>query len=533
MRRRDPGAACLGILLLLAGITGGLLAVDAGPAPALRHAYLIPTLWAALRFGRRGGTLVSALAVLLYAPLVLPAFERGSRESLEGLLSLGWLAGIGPLAGALASQARAHAERYDTLLAIQRTLAREAPLDGLLRDAAAQVRRSLRAHAVALAVSAGPPAPALVHCQAAGAPGVPLVRLREDSAAAWVWRSGQSLFVSDLASDPRLGGDGLAAARPRRTLVVPLQGQAETIGVMVVERIGEVPRGELGTIETVALQLGLGIENARLAQRQRRFAAELEAKVAAATQRLRELDQAKSDFVSIVSHELRTPLTAIQGFSELILNRSLAPERRRRCLDYILREAERLGRMVDDLLDLSRIESGTGEPLRRLPLDLGPLLEVNAELFGCQSAIHAIRVEVSDGLRPVLADRDAVDRILKNLISNAIKYSPRGGPVLIRAACAANDPDGVELSVEDHGLGIPPEALDRIFEKHYRVPARDRTGARGLGIGLALVKSLVEAQGGNITVSSQPGRGSRFRVTLPVAPEPEPRIRRGTSGASP
>lgn len=532
MRGGDPGVASLAILLLLAGITGGLLLLDAGPAPALRHAYLIPTLWAAVRFGRRGGTLVSALGVLFYAPLVLPSFEHGeiSRESLEGLLFLGWLAAIGPLAGALVSQARARAERYDTLLAIQHALAREAPFDGLLRDAAAQVRQSLRAHAVTLAVATDPLGPSLVHCQVAGAPHATLVGLREDSAAAWVRRSGQSLFVPDLGSDSRLGGDGLAAGRPRRALVVPLQGQTETIGVMVVERIGEFARGERGAIETVGLQLGLGIENARLAQRQRRFAEELEAKVAAATQRLSELDRAKSDFVSIVSHELRTPLTAIRGFSELVLNRSLPAERRHRCLDYILREAERLGRMVDDLLDLSRIESGKGEPLNRLPLDLRPLLEANAELVGCQSAIHEIRVEVSGELPPVLADRDAVDRILKNLISNAIKYSPQGGPVLIRAARSADDRDRVEVSVEDFGLGIPPEALDRIFEKYYRVAPSDGARTRGLGIGLALVRSLVEAQGGSVTVSSQPGCGSRFRVTLPVV---ESAGRRAGSDASP
>lgn len=519
MRGGRPGLAALSILLLLAGITGGLLWEDPGPALGLRHVYLIPTLWGALHFGLRGGALASLLAVLLYAPLVLPALEERelSRETLDELLFLGWLGGIGPLAGALISQARARAERYETLLALQQTLACGAPLDHLLATVVEQVRQSLRAHAVTLAVAAEGGDPVVMRCQEGEASWMPSPGLGEDSAATRVWRQGRSLFIPDLESDPRLGGDGLAPEPPRRALLVPLRGQAGSTGVMVVERIGELPRGERGAIETLGLQLALGMENARLAQRQRRFAEELEEKVAAATQRLRELDQAKSDFISIVSHELRTPLTSIQGFSELLLHRATPPERQRQFLGHILRESERLGRMVEDLLDLSRIETGRGKPFNRIPLDLSPLLEVNAELFGCQSSIHDVRVEVSGGLPLVLADRDAVDRVLKNLISNAIKYSPRGGPVVIRAARSVTNPGLVEISVEDRGVGIPPEVLGRIFEKYYRVAHPDAAQVRGLGIGLALVKSLVEAHGGTVRVSSGPGHGSRFLVTFPVA----------------
>jgi len=462
---------------------------------------------------------VSFLAVLLYAPLVLPALEEEglTRETLEGLVSLGWLLGIGPLAGELVSQARVRAERYDALLALQQTLASGAPLDSLLGEAAERARRSLRAHAVTLAVAAEGADPVMVRCQEGEVVRRTGLGLGEASAAAWVWSRGRSLFLPDLESDPRLGGDGLAPGRPRRAFLVPLGAQVNPIGVMVVERLGELPRGERAAIETLGHQLALGIENARLVQRQRRFAEELQEKVAATTQRLRELDQAKSDFVSIVSHELRTPLTSLQGFSELLLNRATAPERQRRFLSHILHESERLSRIVEDLLDLSRIEAGQGKPFNRIPLDLGPLLEVNAELFNCQSPIHDVRAEVANGLPPVLADRDAVDRVLKNLLSNAIKYSPRGGLVLLRAARSATDPGLVEVSVEDRGAGIPPEALGRIFEKYYRVSSPEARQVRGLGIGLALVKSLVEANGGSVRVASSPEQGSCFTVTLPVA----------------
>jgi signal transduction histidine kinase len=513
------GFQAVGILLLLAGITAWLLWADPGPAPGLRHAYLIPALWGGLRFGRRGGALVSVLAVLLYAPLVLPALEEQGvgRETLEGLVFLGWLGGIGPLAGGLVSRARVRAERYDTLLTLQRTLASGGPLDRLLGEVAEQARRSLRVHAVTLAVAGDGADPVVVRSEEAEAPRTTTPALSNDSAAAWAWSRGRTLFIPDLGSDPRLAGDGLAPGRPRRALLVPLQGQAAPMGVMVVERIGELRSGERAALETLGLQLALGIQNSRLAERQRRFAEELEEKVARATRRLRELDRAKSDFVSMVSHELRTPLTSIQGFSELLLNRPVPPERQRRFVGYILQESERLGRIVEDLLDLSRIEAGTGRPLNRIPLDLVPLLEVNAELFSCQSPVHEVRVEVSGDLPAVLADRDAVDRVLKNLLSNAIKYSPRGGPVLLRAARFRDDPGLVEISVEDRGVGIPPEAMERVFEKYYRILHPDAAKVRGLGIGLALVKSLVEAQGGSVSVTSCPGHGSCFALTLPVA----------------
>ncbi len=520
MRGGRPGLAAVGILALLGVLSGWLLWTDPGPAPALRHAYLIPVLWGALRFGRQGGALASLLALLLYALVVLPAIEAEglTRDTLDGLVSLGWLAGIGPLVGTLVSHARAGAERYDTLLTLQQTLGGDGSLHHVLSAAAEQVRLSLRAAAVTLAVAVEGADPVVVRrykeekASQTITPG-----LGRDSAAAWVWGWGRSLFIPDLESDPCLGGDGLAPGYPRRALLVPLLAQAESIGVMVVERIGELSGGERAAIEALALQLALGIENARLVHRQRRFAEELEEKVAAATQKLRELAQAKSDFVSIVSHELRTPLTSIQGFSELLLNHAAPPERQRQCLGYILHESERLGRIVEDLLDLSRIEAGKDNLFSRVPMDLTPLLEVNAELFGCQSPTHDVRLEVPGDLPPVLADRDAVDRVLKNLLSNAIKYSPRGGPVRLRAARSGIDPGLVEISVEDQGLGIPPEAIGRVFEKYYRLPQPDQAWVPGLGIGLALVKSLVEAHGGTVGVTSCPGRGSCFRVTLPIA----------------
>ncbi len=265
----------------------------------------------------------------------------------------------------------------------------------------------------------------------------------------------------------------------------------------------------------MALHLSLAVENARLMLRQRRFTEELEEKVTAATERLRQLDQAKTEFVSVVAHEMRTPLTALQGFTELLLSRAVPPERAARFLGHLHSEAERLGRIVAELLDLSRLESGRPLELRCEAVDLPQVIERNFDLFAVQHQRHRFQWTPYPGVETLHADRDAVDRILKNLISNAVKYSPGGGRVIVATRAADDRPGMVELSVEDDGIGIPVNQLSRIFDKYVRVPDRRTATVRGLGLGLALVRALAEAHGGSVEVESLPGKGSTFRVFLP------------------
>jgi len=501
-----------GILLGFGAVTAALVWMDAGPASGFRHLYLVPTLWAALRFGGLGGGSGGLLGALLYAPFVLPAIERDglTADAVEGLISLGLFLFVGSVTGALARRAWTRAARVQMLLSLQGALTGGEGLRDLLGEVVRQLQAALEAEAVAIVLGGGAEPPVA----ARGAEGAGAVA--EDSAARWVVRAGKSLFVSDLESDRRFGAPWRSAGPPRRALLVPLGAREGRLGVLVIERRGEFPRELRAAVETLALALALGIDNACLAERQRRFAEELEQKVAAATRRLRELDRAKSDFVSIVSHELRTPLTSIQGFSELLLTRPPAAEGARRCLEAIHREAERLGRIVADLLDLSRIESGRERALGTAPLALGPLVDANVHLFASQSAAHTIEPDLPAALPAVLADHDALDRVLKNLLANAIKYSPKGGPIRVWAR-VAEESGRVELGVEDRGVGIPAAALPRIFERYCRVPHPDTAQVRGLGLGLALVKSLVEAQSGRIRVESQVGVGSRFIVSLPIA----------------
>jgi signal transduction histidine kinase len=218
----------------------------------------------------------------------------------------------------------------------------------------------------------------------------------------------------------------------------------------------------------------------------------------------------------VVAHELRTPLTALQGFSELLLSRAVPPERAARFLRYLHNEAHRLGRIVGELLDLSRMETGRCIELKRELVDLNELLERNVELFATQHRSHRFRWSLCPEATALQADRDAVDRILKNLISNAVKYSPGGGRVSVTAGPATDRAGMVELLVEDDGIGISARHLPRIFDKYVRVHDRQTANVRGLGLGLALVRALAEAHGGCVEVESLPGKGSKFRVLLPV-----------------
>ena len=150
-------------------------------------------------------------------------------------------------------------------------------------------------------------------------------------------------------------------------------------------------------------------------------------------------------------------------------------------------------------------------------MDLAALIERNIEIFAAEHHEHHFRWTASGPDVMLRADPDALDRMLKNLLSNAVKYSPRGGQVCVSACPAEDQPGMIELAVEDDGVGIPADQLRRIFDKYVRVPHPETAAARGLGLGLSLVKALAEAHGGRVEVDSLPGKGSRFRLLLPEA----------------
>ena len=498
-----------GPLALVAAIALAAAIADSAASLPLRHLYLLPAGWAALRGGAQAAGLIGLLAGLLQGLQVLPVIERSGLGSgaVDGLVALAAPLVFGLVLGNLVDQARQRGAQLEALLEIQRALAADAPLEPRLERAVRLIRRALQAEGAALVLHAGPGAPAVVASPASAG-------FDQGSVAGWMLDWGSPALLADLDGDVRLGSCTARGATPRRGLVVPLAAGASSLGVLAIERAGDLGPGACRLAREMALHLALAVDNAQLTLQQRRFAQELEDKVAQATRRLREIDQAKSEFLSVVSHELRTPLTALQGFSELLLERAVPPDRARRYLGHVRGEAQRLGRIVADLLDLSRIEAGRALELRCERLDLAELVERNVEIFACQHPRHRFEGQVASELPPVWADRDALDRMLKNLLSNAVKYSPRGGRV--RVAAGLDRPGTVELVVEDEGVGIAADALPRIFDRYVRIPHPDTAAAKGLGLGLHVVRSLAEAHGGAVEVESLPGKGSRFRVLLPV-----------------
>jgi two-component system, OmpR family, phosphate regulon sensor histidine kinase PhoR len=232
---------------------------------------------------------------------------------------------------------------------------------------------------------------------------------------------------------------------------------------------------------------------------------------------LRQLEQVRTEFVANVSHELRTPLTAIQGYLETLLGGAMEdPAHARRFLEVVFRHTERLGRLLNDLTDLSNIELGR-VALNRGPVPLAEVVEGTLDIIRAKADASGVRLEtrLPPDLPAVLADRDRLAQILINLVDNAVKYTPRGGEVAVEAAAGEGL---VEVAVVDTGVGIPPADLPRITERFYRVDKARSRELGGTGLGLAIVKHLVAAHGGTLVIESRPGEGTRVRVTLPASP---------------
>lgn len=231
---------------------------------------------------------------------------------------------------------------------------------------------------------------------------------------------------------------------------------------------------------------------------------------------LRRLETMRRDFVASASHELRTPVATIRGAAEALEEEDLGLSTDARPFaEIVRRHAEQLSQLVDDLLDLSRIESGTFEPLTE-EIDVRSALESTAAAFGEAAGKRGMRlkIEVPADMPPVLADRRALRQVLQNLVDNATKYARESAAIILRAR---TDGDAAVIAVEDDGPGIEARHLPRLFERFYRVEVSRSRALGGTGLGLAIVKHLVETMGGEVSVESAPGRGTTFRFTLPLA----------------
>jgi two-component system phosphate regulon sensor histidine kinase PhoR len=230
---------------------------------------------------------------------------------------------------------------------------------------------------------------------------------------------------------------------------------------------------------------------------------------------LRQTERLRRELTANVSHELRTPLTSIKGFAETLLDGAMRDEATcRRFLGIINGETDRLVKLVDDLLDLSLLESKR-VTLELRPVDVGVLVAHTVDKLKplAQTQRLALHQTAPPGF-VVSADADRLAQVLTNLVDNALKYTPEGGRVDVRVAAANGD---VEVLVNDSGRGIRPEDLPHVFERFYRADRSRTRDSGGTGLGLAIAKHIVEAHGGRISVSSQPNEGTTFKVTLPRA----------------
>lgn len=230
---------------------------------------------------------------------------------------------------------------------------------------------------------------------------------------------------------------------------------------------------------------------------------------------LAELDRLKSEFVNTVSHELRTPLTSIMGYLSLVLAGTAGPlqEQQREFLEVVSRNTNRLANLINDLLDIQRIESGR-IPVQLTPTSLASVVTQVAETFRVQAEQKGLSftVNVPEDVPPIRADQDRLTQIIANLVSNAVKYTREGG---VTISVSAAD-DRVEIEVTDTGIGISPADQKRIFEKFYRAEHPYVREVGGTGLGLPIVRTMVEEHGGELRLESQPGRGSRFIVSFPA-----------------
>ena len=308
-------------------------------------------------------------------------------------------------------------------------------------------------------------------------------------------------------------------------IISPILPREGTMGFLFVGTESAdtiLTEGDEELVTILANQIGQALENARLFEKTWVAQQELEKKVEERTKELsalleeiKKVSKRKTDFISAVSHELRTPLTSIKGYASILLSEQLGqvPQAVKERLDKINRHSDELAHLVNELLDISRIESGK-LTMKLEPQDLKDIIEAVADLLSVQLKTKDIKldVKITKETTKVNADRNQIERVFINLISNAIKFTPVKGKISVTSHPSD---DFLQIDVSDTGIGIPEDALTSVFDEFYRVDNPINQEARGTGLGLSLVKHIVEAHRGKIWVKSKIGQGSTFSFTLP------------------
>jgi signal transduction histidine kinase len=334
--------------------------------------------------------------------------------------------------------------------------------------------------------------------------------------AGMVASTGTPVRISDAHADPRFNPevDKKTGYHTRNILCAPMRNpRGQVIGVFQVlnKRGGDFTVVDEQLLGSLSSQAAVAIANAQLYE-----------EVQEAYARLQTLDRMKSDFLNAISHELRTPLAPILGYTEILLSGGMGalPPASVRGVQAIDESAKRLLRLIESLLAFVRLDHG-GVALNREPVDLASLLLRVAETFQARVAERkqSLHVDCGEDLSPVLADPQELVMALAHLVDNATKFTPTGGTITLRAKPVTTE-DGkpaVDVTVGDTGIGISPDLHGKIFERFFQVDSSPTRQFGGVGIGLAVVKQIIEAHGSRVRVESEPDRGSTFGFSLPVS----------------
>ncbi|MBS0182699.1 MAG: response regulator [Nitrospira sp.] len=302
-------------------------------------------------------------------------------------------------------------------------------------------------------------------------------------------------------------------------VVVPIKTKDRIWGMLTVDRSHNqsVTEDDLELMTTVASQVSIALDNASAYQQIEEWNQGLEVKVKERTEALERADRLRAQFLSHVSHELRTPLTSIKGFIQNLLDGLTGPlnEKQQRYLVRMSENSDRLVRMIEDLLDRTRIETGRLE-VHPTDVELEPCLADVIEQLKplAQAKQQSLEFRCIDTEVVVWADRDRLIQTVVNLVQNAIKFTPPGGTVSV--ACELPNHRRATVLVQDTGPGIAPEYLDKIFDPFFRIQQGQRTAPKGLGLGLSIVKTLVELQGGEVGARNRPEGGAELSFTIPI-----------------
>jgi signal transduction histidine kinase len=514
----------VGFVLDIVVITGLIWTSGASPEdPIWVIAYVLP-LEGSIRFGLLGAlapVLVNLVSELLRESYLVERFP-GHRYMVT---AVAFRVGIGLVvavaAGLMARSLEREAEKARERARVAEDAAEAA---GLAADREAQARREVAAFHVAILAGVAEDdldssirsmTQAIARDLACEAFAVLLVEADDDGETTIVAKGvhGDPGYVAErripsghgrlaevaLNGRPMLWGDPSEA-------VVPLRAAGSLIGLLHERTTtsGSIDRERLLLLGRLADQIALVVQAARLRERQEET-----------LQRLRELDEMKSDFVAITSHELRTPLAAIRGFVNTLRRRldELSDDETREFLEIVDQQTDRLIRLVEDLLVVSRIEAGK-ITLHPEPVEPASFLERVVTGMGDQAS--RIESRIHPGLPGAfLADPQRLGQILTNLLQNAVKFSPTDTMVTLDTEAS---PDGLAFTVSDRGPGIPSDERQRIFERFHQTDAAATRRSEGAGLGLYITKQLVEAMGGSIELRSELGVGSTFRISLPATP---------------